>query len=54
MPVALILRSIIVALSFAGIAYTSVAVALSLIPPFYFFALSWFSCVTGLVAIADI
>lgn len=54
MSISLIFRAVIVALSLAGIAGTSVAVALSLIPPFYFLACMMVFMSCGLVAIADI
>lgn len=54
MSISLILRAIIVALSLAGIASTSVAVALSLIPVFYFLACIMVFMFCGLVAISDI
>ena len=54
MSISIVLRAIIVALSLAGIAYNSVAFALSLIPPFYALSTLAVFVFCGLVAIADI
>ena len=54
MSISLILRAIIVALSLAGIAYISIAAALSLVPLFYAVCSLMVFTFCGLVAIADI
>lgn len=54
MSMSLIFRAVIVALSLAGVAYVTVAIALSLVPVFYAWCLLSLCVVMGLVAIEDI
>ena len=54
MSISIVLRAIIVALSLAGVAWVSLAIALSLVPPFYALSALAVFVFCGLVAIADI
>ena len=54
MSISIILRAIIVALSLAGVAWVSVAIALSLVPTFHAVASLMVFLWCGLVAIADV